>query len=84
MHLKLIKPKLKEPMSIEKSLAIIEKAIKYHLHAGYGNDVNCLEHNRDRDAWNFVKLFLSYQVNHKKFKTYLESTDIEDGGDYIE
>tara|TARA_R110002012_G_scaffold122826_2_gene273012 strand:+ start:394 stop:645 length:252 start_codon:yes stop_codon:yes gene_type:complete len=82
MNLKLVKSKTKEPMSIEKAFAIIDKAIRYHLHCGYGDDESCSEHNRDRDAWNFLKLYFSYQVNQKEFTKYLKSTDEDDGIDF--
>ena len=80
MSLKIVKPK--KPMSLERAVAIIEKAMRYHLHCAYGDEVGFYEHDRDKEAWKIIRLSMSYLVDQKQLEKHLKSKKDEDGGGF--
>ena len=80
MNLKIVKPK--KPMSLERAVAIIEKAMRYHLHCAYGDEIGFYEHDRDKEAWKIIRLSMSYLVDQKQLEKHLKSKKDEDGGGF--
>ena len=66
---------IKEPMTVESAFALVEHIIQFHLriydgHPNKGEGYEPFE--RDKKAWEMIKLANTYILDNHKYKKYLE------------